>query len=161
MLLGHRDALAEQILARPELRSSARRFAWLLFGVMPILVTILLSVTVFGTALAVSGSSPDSQAHPSLHSQDAPALAHFLTRWVTPFGIAIVLSSIALRRRFPPLWPVIGIALTALVAAGTRIDLHQMSIGLPSDTGRAVALVCGLLAIYGLGCACSRATRSI
>jgi transposase len=62
LLLGHRDALAEQILARPELRSKARRFAWLLFGVMPIFATIMLSVTVFFTALFVSGSASDSSS---------------------------------------------------------------------------------------------------
>lgn len=160
-LLGHRDALAEQILARPELRSKARRFAWLLFGVMPIFATIMLSVTVFFAALAASGFVPDPAVQSSLPSSDTPFFAHILTRWVTPLFIAMILSAFALRRRFPPLWPVIGIVLTALIAAGTRIEVHEVSVGLAFEGGRALALVCGLLAVYALGSISFRSKRSI
>lgn len=150
LLLGHRDAIAEQILARPELRSRARRFAWLLFGVMPIFGTVALSLAVFFAALAASSFTPGFAVHASLTPADVPPVVHILTRWAPPVGIAMFLVSVALKRRFSPPWPVIGIVLTALIAAGTWIEPHGFAVGLPRDTGRAVVLICGLLAAYVL-----------
>src|SRR5262245_66098657 len=43
-LLGNGDALVEQMIARPELRSRVRRFAWLLFVLAPVPLVLVLAL---------------------------------------------------------------------------------------------------------------------
>lgn len=145
--LGDRERLVEQILAQPELRSRARRFAWLLFGVAPPVATVFLGITVYFIALLMGGI--DFQTRELQPHAAAMTTAQTLLKWAVPAAVGVFLCFIALTRRLPLHWPVIGIVLTTLAASGLHVGPNLIAIGAPPiGAGRGLTLFTVLMLGY-------------
>lgn len=135
-IVGNYEVLAGRILERPELRSKARRFAWLLFGLGPMVASVAgtLCVTVLDMGI----------------TQGAVFLPRLLALWLVPIVASVLLSHIALQRRMSALWPVVSIAAAAISAGATLIEPQWVHIGSLRffDGTRATVLAAGLLLFH-------------
>jgi hypothetical protein len=94
--LGDRDMLAAQMIARPELRSRARRFAWILFVLGPLPMIMLLAVlSILAGAALFEG--PDSLWDPPVPGTLEVALTRMLFLWVAPGTVGLLLCRAQLR----------------------------------------------------------------
>jgi len=121
--LGPDDAFVAGIMARPELRSWARRWPWAAFIVLPLFgFAALFVLSMLAMAGAVSFSS-HVLGVPLTHSRVVPMVCEALVLnalWVAPIAAAGVACLLAAHRRAPVLWPIIGCILIALVGAMTN-----------------------------------------
>jgi hypothetical protein len=121
--LGPDDAFVAGILARPELRSWARRWPWAAFVVFPLLGFALLFVL---SMLAMAGAVNFSNhvlGIPLTHSRVVTNICEALVlnaEWVAPIAAAGVACLLAAHRRAPVLWPIAGCVVIALVGAMTN-----------------------------------------
>lgn len=121
--LGPQDVLIAGIMARPELRSWARRWPWLAFVLLPLLgfallfaLSMLVMVGTVSLSEHVLGSAP-------VHSRILPVLCEALilvALWIAPIAAAGVACLLAAHRRAPLIWPILGCVLVALVGAMTN-----------------------------------------
>ena len=166
-LLGDRDALAAQMIARPELRSRARRFAWLLFvlGPMPMVAVMAFAVVVIVVMVAValegmgliSTREYGSNLHPFIITI-ADISVRVLLQWVAPVLVGLLLCRAAARRLMPAIWPVCAMAIVALNSSATNFFMTASpdgkALGWLSFTSnrvdwqRAVVLFCALGIAY-------------
>lgn len=130
-LLGAPEHLASQILARPELRSRARRFRWLVFGVAPFMACTVLSLAIGGIAM-------------DFFRVDL-WLVHLLALWLVPAALCGLVIAAAVRRRMPHPWPVTGILLMVLVSGGTGILPGWIFVGPTLAPVRTAVLLCALV----------------
>jgi hypothetical protein len=125
--LGTVDALAASIIARPELRSWARRWPWLAFTVLPLLslpVQFLLSMLA---TVGVVAFSTHTLRMTSLHPGPVPWVCDALEAyalWIAPMVAAGAACFFAARYRAPLLWPIIGCILIAFSGAATNASFH-------------------------------------
>jgi hypothetical protein len=119
--LGSDESLANAMLAKPELRSVASRFPWLVFAVLPPLgVVVGFALVVIATQLvAINGG-----AYIPRQGFVAPApawLVWFLqgTMFAINFLVVpllgVLLAWIAQRQRMKLLWPLLGMALLLML----------------------------------------------
>ena len=121
--LGTEDVLAASIIARPELRSWARRWPWLAFAVLPLLslpvqfvLSMLAAVGVFAFSVHTLGMTP-------LHPGPVPWICEALQAyalWIAPMLAAGAACFLAARYRAPVLWPIVGSILIAFLGAMTN-----------------------------------------
>ena len=166
-LLGDRDALAAQMIARPELRSRARRFAWLLFvlGPIPMIAVMTFAVPAIGVMVAVAlegvGLISTREFGSNLHPFTitiADISFRVLLQWVAPVLVGLLLCRAAARRLMPAIWPVCAMAIIALTSSATSFfmttspggkALAWLSFALPRvDWQRGVVLFCALGIAY-------------
>jgi hypothetical protein len=168
-LLGDRDALAEQMIARPELRSRVRRFAWLLFvlGPMPMVavmafaavaIVVMAAVALEGVGLISTWENGSNLHPPTITITIAAITISVLLQWVAPVLVALVLCRAAARRLMPAIWPVCAMAIVALTSGATRFFMTASPDGKPLvwlslasnriDWQRAVVLFCALGIAY-------------
>ena len=121
--LGTEDVLAASIIARPELRSWARRWPWLAFAVLPLLslpvqfvLSMLAAVGVFAFSVHTLGMTP---RHPGPVPWICEALQAYAL-WVAPMLAAAAACFLAARYRAPVLWPIVGSILIACLGAMTN-----------------------------------------
>lgn len=161
-LLGDRDALAAQMIARPELRSRARRFAWLLFvlGPIPMIAVMALAGVIIGVIVAVAlesvGLISTRESYPNLHP--VTIAVRVLLQWVAPVLVGLLLCRAAARRLMPAIWPVCAMAIVALTSSASNYfvtdspggkALTMLSFTLHrADWERAVVLFCVLGIAY-------------
>ncbi len=161
-LLGDRDALAAQMIARPELRSRARRFAWLLFvlGPMPMVAVMVFAavaiVVIVAVALEGVGLISTREIGSNPHQFTIPV--RVLLQWMAPVLVGLLLCRAAARRLMPAIWPVCAMAIVALTSSATnylvtaspgREALTTFSFALYRvDWQRAVVLFCALGIAY-------------
>jgi hypothetical protein len=119
-LLGDRDRFAEQMIARPELRSRVRRFAWLVFVLGPLLMIVLLSVLaiIVGAALF---EGADRLLDLQLTGRQEIALTRALFLWAIPGAVGLLLCYAAARRAVPAVWPICANAMVALTSSLTHV----------------------------------------
>jgi hypothetical protein len=162
--LGTEDALAANIIGRPELQSWARQWPWLAFVLLPLLavpVQFVLAMLAAGGVLSfatqVLGLTP-------LHA-GAVAWAvgglQIYGLWIAPPLAAAVACFLAARRGTPALWPIVGSALIALVGASTNagfewspaiprgvlsggIGLHYPEVGSATSLRAVLTLLIGI-----------------
>lgn len=136
--LGSDEELASAMLEQPGMRSVAYRAPWAVFGVLPPIATILCAFAVVAPLALIA-----HLVH-LLGEQPLPAPQWFrmLALGVTETGnlllaplLATALVVLAWRQRLAVLWPLIGIALIALM--GIRFDvqfpetqIRGMSVGI-------------------------------
>lgn len=148
--LGDREDLARQMLARPELRSRARRFAWLWFLLGPVpmvfaagLATMLAAIALY-EVLGVSMNGRPPSAFELL-------LMQLALQWLAPGIVGLVLARIAVRRVVPAIYPLCAIALIALASSATHVSARLISIGwTPLYPARGLALFGLLVLAYWL-----------
>ncbi len=120
-LLGDRDALAAQMIARPELRSRARRFAWLLFVLGPLPMVLVAGLMALLAATAIVELTGVGFLEAAASNTDlATIIIRLLLQWVAPTGVGLLLCCVATRRMVLAIWPVCATAIIALVSSSTR-----------------------------------------
>jgi nitrate reductase NapE component len=126
--LGEPAQLIAAALARPELRSTARRHPALAFGLTPLVVFAL----AFVSALALLVFMAEFTEIELLgRPMDVSAILHAVFAWLLPIGVAIATVSWAVRHRAFCCWPVVGVLLVAGLGAATNVDLVRDAAMLP------------------------------
>jgi len=118
-LLGDRDALAEQMIARPELRSRVRRFAWLLFVLGPAPMVCAMGLLSLGLMAGVVQGVGLPGLNPAAEEALAMTIGRPLLHWIAPFLVGLQLCRTAVRRWVPAYWPVCAIAIVAFNSGTT------------------------------------------
>jgi hypothetical protein len=111
-ILGDRAVLAAQMIARPELRSRAQRFAWLMFGLAPFplfCVAGLAAMFLGAAVLEVAGFL----GVPPLSARQAMAIGRPLLQWVVPLGVGLLLCWLAVRHWVAGFWPICAVGIVA------------------------------------------------
>jgi magnesium-transporting ATPase (P-type) len=121
------DAMVEDVLARPELRSWVRRWPWISFTVVPIamfavLFVATLAALVFSIDFAVNSLGLDFGGSTGLRSF-ARAVAGFAV-WVLPIAAASACCALALSRRAPAIWTMVGVLLISSIGALTNAQVE-------------------------------------
>jgi hypothetical protein len=127
--LGDRAVLAAQMIARPELRSRARRFAWLLFGLAPLplcIVTGILAMFAGAAVLEVVGFF----GAPALTAQQAMLVGRPLLLWIVPCSVGLLLCWLAVRHWVPAFWPLCAVAIVAWCSGLTHVSEHTIGFGM-------------------------------
>jgi hypothetical protein len=126
--LGEADALAAEVLARPELRTWTHRWPWLAYCVAPTFVLGLASLTLL-LLLGLSGV---------VHTDEAT----FSGRWGSPasiwslsgairlyysLGLPVMVAGaccfVAAQRRVSIRWPLIGVAIASIIGAAIQVNV--------------------------------------
>jgi hypothetical protein len=146
-MLGDDAELAQAWLSNPRLKSFAAKAPWAVFILAPPFVLLLafmvptLSLVVIGRSFSFIG--PHHNAAPAWFQQ-ATAILITTINLLLPVLLAALLNSIAARQRLSAAWPLIGIAIIALLGM-------QIHIGFPTsgqDRGR---VMLGMLVFAGRG----------
>jgi hypothetical protein len=121
--LGPEDAFIAGIMARPELRSWARRWPWVAFVVLPLLGFALLFVLSMLMMVGAVSFSTHVLGLAPMHSRALQAVCEALilnALWIAPILAAGAACLLAAHRRAPVVWPIAGCVLIALVGAMTN-----------------------------------------
>jgi hypothetical protein len=125
--LGTDDVLAASMIARPELRSWARRWPWLAFTVLPLLSLPVQFVLSMLATVGVVNLSIHTLGMSSLHPGPVPWVCEALQAyalWIAPMVAAGAACFFAARYRAPVFWPIIGSILIAFSGAATNASFH-------------------------------------
>jgi hypothetical protein len=112
-ILGDRAVLAAQMIARPELRSRARRFAWLLFGLAPLPLFCVGALLAMFAAAAVFEGLNFLLDLPRMTETQVMAIGRPLLLWIVPCCVGLLLSWLAVRHWVPVYWPLCAVAIIA------------------------------------------------
>lgn len=120
-VLGDRDRLAAQMIARPELRSRMRRFAWLLFVLGPAPMIGALSVlAIMVGAFLFEGA--DRLLDLQLTGPQEIASIQMLLQWVSPGAVGLLLCNAAVCRALPAIWPMCANGMAAISSGCTHVS---------------------------------------
>jgi hypothetical protein len=120
-LLGDPDLLVEQMIARPELRSRARRFAWLLFVLGPLpMIAMLCVLAILAGSLLFEGA--DRLVDLPLEGTQTVALTRMLFLWAAPGAVGLLLCHAAVRHAVPAIWPICANAIVALTSSFSHVS---------------------------------------
>lgn len=129
--LGSEDAIVADVMARPELRSWARRFPWAAFVVFPLVGFALLFVASILAMAGAVGLWDHVLGIAPMHSPGLRVVCEtfvLIALWVAPVGAAGVACLLAAHRRTPVVWPIVGCVLVALVGAMTNAGFQFRAI---------------------------------
>lgn len=125
--LGSDETLAASVLARPELRSWARRRPWAAFTILPI-VSFLGTLAVWAVAFILMVEKLKSALGMSLLERSGVRpISEFLfgvALWGLPVIVGAVCVWSAAVRRAGIAWPVIGVAVIALISGAGNMTLE-------------------------------------
>lgn len=129
--LGDERELENSVLARPELRSVIARFPLLAFGIAPLCIWVgtfaLLSLLFF----AMFSSANLGRPEPFLAGY---ALCIFIAR-VLPVLLGVAALILCARQRLPSRWPIIGIAIVAVVSGTLSVSMVLPTAGQTGQIG--------------------------
>lgn len=112
-LLGDRAVLAAQMIARPELRSRARRFAWLLFGIAPLPLFVIAALLAMLAAAALFEGMNFLWDLPAMTDRQVMAIARPLLLWIVPYFVGLLLCWLAVRHWVAAFWPLCAVTIVA------------------------------------------------
>jgi len=121
------EGVVAAVLARPELRSSMRRWPLAAFVILPVAAYAALFVAGLTLLVVCVEFAEKGLGAPLASSNSLQHLATaFLTgiTWLLPATVAAWCCAIALARRAPLLWPIVGVALISLLGATTNAQLQ-------------------------------------
>ena len=150
--LGDRDVLAAQMIARPELQSRARRFAWILFVLAPLPMIMLLCVLSILVGIVLFEGA-DSLWDPPLSGELEVALTRILFTWALPGTVGLLLCRVAVRHLVPAIWPVCANAIVALTSSITYVTGTTQVTGIHFGSEPAPGLARALVLFLALGVA--------
>ena len=131
--LGDLETLARPMLDRPEFRSWTARAPWLTLVGGPILAMAVASAAWFAVfaaiMLSIKAMNPGRTVEP-MWLQNMTQGAIYVLIFVTPNLIGWTLSAEAIRRRVTPFWPLIGLAVFALISGA-----YDVSVTFPKMEG--------------------------
>jgi len=130
--LGKPDDLAKAMIDRTELRAWTARAPWAVFLFGPSLLLVLIDFTsIMLMMLVVKTALPQV-------GQPAPgwlvtlsAAVNDIHAYLVPLLLGWIVTAVATRQRMQPLWPVIGLAVIACLAA-----INQLHIDVPLAPGQ-------------------------
>ncbi len=131
--LGDQELILEGVLARPELRSWAHRWAWAIYGLGPIILFILAIVMIFTlmialvTAAEAIGLGSPSFAYDLAGRWWVRSLAEgwrLFMMYALPTVVAAGVCLFAARREARSLWPIIGVLLVAFLGFWLEFDIQ-------------------------------------
>jgi hypothetical protein len=112
-LLGDHAVLARQMIARPELRSRTRRFAWLLFGLAPLPLFCIAGLLSMFAAAAVFEGINFLWDLPRMTEKQVIVIGRPLLLWVVPCLLGLLLCRLAVRHWVAAFWPLFAVAIVA------------------------------------------------
>lgn len=126
--LGQDATLIASTLARPELKSWARRWPWLAFIALPLVtlpILIVATLLLLSQALSIAEHSFGSHVISTLRQLTATYVAGML--WLLPALYATGWCVYALRRHVPAVWPIVGVVLISLLGANVNASIDWPS----------------------------------
>jgi len=129
--LGTEDSLAQSVIERPELRSTAARFPALVFGVGPALGWVGAPIAIAG----VLGLLPEALRHAVSPAELAGVVYTLLLVYVRllPVLLGALLLTAAAERRLRATWPIAGAAAVDLLAGTLVVYLLPGQLGVTSS----------------------------
>lgn len=125
--LGSEDVIVASVTARPELMSRARRWPWAGFAIFPLAIFV---ASLFASLVLLVAILEVAKYRFGYGLDDSKALQVFGTTflecvmWAAPISGAAVACLLAVERRAPLLWPIIGIAFISLLGSLTNANLE-------------------------------------
>lgn len=151
--LGSDDTLAASVLARPELRSWARKRPWAAFTIVPIVSFLAAFVVWVVSFIVLVETLKDALGMPFLERAGVRPVAAFLfstALWGLPVLIGGACMWFAAVRRAGAAWPIAGVAIISLTAAAANLSLDwpappaqaafSAGIGINTDNALPVAM---------------------
>jgi hypothetical protein len=153
-MLGDRAVLAAQMIARPELRSRARRFAWLLFGLAPLPLFVVAGILAMFAGAAVLEVAGFLGA-PPLTAKQAMLLGRPLLLWIVPCGVGLLLCWLAVRHWVGVAWPLCAVAIVAWCSGLTTVTENMIGFGMLPRFRSALPEYLRIVTLFGgLGATC-------
>jgi hypothetical protein len=121
------EAVVAAVLARPELQSWMRRRPMVAFAIFPLVAYAVVFVGGVALLVACVALAEKGLGIPLATSTGLQYLVTaFLTAiaYILPASVAAWFCAVARTRRAPLLWPIIGVALIALLGATTNAQLQ-------------------------------------
>jgi len=131
--IGSNDQLYAVMLAKPQLRSIAARFPWLVFGLgsvvmLPLIVVIAVLVDAGLLSLAERSTTPD-------WVRIVIATWNGFIIYVAPVVIALSLCALGIRQRMPFSWMVLSATTICILGAFHEVDLAWSDLAGQSSIG--------------------------
>ena len=126
--LGNEDALAAEIIARPELRSWAHRWPWVTYCLTP---TALFVLAFAGLFLLLGFSGTVHADYDTFAKRwGSPSSPRSLVSWIRlfyMFGLPLLLALsccfVAGQRRAALRWPVLGVIILSIIGGAFQFDV--------------------------------------
>jgi hypothetical protein len=151
--LGSDETLAASVLARPELRSWARKRPWVAFTIMPVVSFLAVMALWAFLFIMLVETLKSTFGRGLLEQAGLPPIAEFLfggALWGVPVIVGAACMWFATTRRAGAAWPIAGVAVIALIAAAANMSLDwpaapaqpsfTAGIGISPETAAHVAL---------------------
>ncbi len=125
--LGSDEALAASVLARPELRSWARRRPWAAFAIVPIVSFVAAFAVWAVTFIMLVEELKSALGMALLERSGVRPITEFLfgaALWGLPVIIGGLCMWFAAARRAGAAWPIAGVAVICLTAAAANLSLE-------------------------------------
>ncbi len=122
--LGKEDDLVQEVLNKPELRSWASRWPWLIYGLGPMLVmsvAVVSSLLFFAGGMTAAKIVTGARYIPPVWTQDLIGGVFFSVVHLLPLLIAAMVCREAVLRRTALVWPFTGVAFLCIIAAAFDI----------------------------------------
>jgi hypothetical protein len=146
--LGRPDDLAKAMIERTELRAWTARAPWAVFLFGPSLLLVVIDILSILSMMAIVKMFLPQVGQP------APGwlitlstIVNGLHAYAVPLLLGWAIAIVATRQRMPPLWPVIGLAVIAGLAAINQLHIdvplargQHGEIGLGANIGTAAAI---------------------
>ena len=115
--LGDDDRLAQAMLEQPGMRSWPARLPWLVFLVVPPILTAVIGLALYAAVYFIGYGAPRISAFLPLPESALVGFSTAAMTGVTVLAVPVAATLLALladRQRLKPLWPLLGIALLLL-----------------------------------------------
>lgn len=137
--LGNQEELIQSMISRGELRSWSARAPWITVVLAPLslAVGVAACVLVF-IAARIYGITPGPHPIPAWFANLADAVK-IVANLILPIACGWGTALIAMRQRLQSIWPIVALALVALLGS-----IMQLDVVLPSASSSAGRLMVGL-----------------
>ncbi|HEX4024698.1 MAG TPA: hypothetical protein VHX52_08340 [Steroidobacteraceae bacterium] len=127
--LGDQEALARQMLARPELLSWSRRWPWAIYALAPLPLFPAMFSLLLATTVGIGWVTQKLQLASPADFLSLMRAIRLFALYVLPVMLAAAMATLAGRRSVAPGWGLLSIALLALWGATTNMTVLPHLIG--------------------------------
>lgn len=134
--LGREDDLADEVLAKPELRSLASRWPVAIYGLGPVLAMslgVVCSILFFAGGMTAGESLTGARYIPPTWARHGIEGLFLFVVHILPLVLVAVVYRQALLRRASMNWPLVGMVILSIVSAA--FDLGGTWPATPADDG--------------------------
>lgn len=129
--LGSEDDLVAEVVAKPELRSWSSRWPWVIYGLGPIAVFVLVVfviILITSAPIWLERTLTGARYIPPITVQMGIDFVFLGVVYVAPLLIAILALRIALLRHASLTWPMIGSIFLCIFAGAFDVGVHWPTI---------------------------------